>query len=115
MVKAYANIILDDALALHDLKVLDGPRGIFLAMPTRKLTDRCPRCQSKNHLRAKFCNECGATLAIAELRVKTDAVTGRLLLHADVVHPISRSLREHIEERVLTALKNQETATLKGV
>ena len=111
LVRAYAGIVLDGELALHDLKLLSGPRGTFLAMPTRKLTDRCLSCQTKNHLRAKYCNECAFPLSAPEGRIKIDAVTGRLLLHADVVHPISQGLRQHIEDRVLAAMKDFEAAS----
>jgi len=29
------------------LKIIEGLRGAFVAMPSRKLTDRCPKCGTK--------------------------------------------------------------------
>jgi len=34
--KAVASITLDEAFAIHDIKVIEGERGLFVAMPTRK-------------------------------------------------------------------------------
>ena len=35
-VKAYAGIVLDDAIAIHDIKIIEGEDGMFVAMPSRK-------------------------------------------------------------------------------
>jgi DNA-binding cell septation regulator SpoVG len=37
---AFACILIDDAFAVRDLKVVQGDKGLFVAMPSRKLTDR---------------------------------------------------------------------------
>ncbi len=37
--KAIASIIIDDCIAIHDIKVLNGDNGIFIAMPSRKTPD----------------------------------------------------------------------------
>lgn len=34
--KAHISITLDDCLALHDIKVIEGPERIFVAMPSKK-------------------------------------------------------------------------------
>ena len=57
--KAFVSITLNDSFVIRGLKVIKGNSGVFVAMPSRKLMDRCPRCHSKNHLRARFCNQCG--------------------------------------------------------
>ena len=36
---AIATITIDDCFAVHDLKVIDGARGIFVAMPSRKTAE----------------------------------------------------------------------------
>jgi stage V sporulation protein G len=69
-------------------------------MPSRKLTDRCPGCGCKNHLRARFCNQCGAKLD--EDRATRDA-DGRVKLHADIAHPINSACREVIQSAVIKA------------
>ena len=37
MVRGIASIILDDCFVVNDLRVVDGDRGYFVAMPSRKL------------------------------------------------------------------------------
>ncbi len=37
MVKAIASIIIDDCFVVHDLRIVEGHRGHFVAMPSRKL------------------------------------------------------------------------------
>lgn len=37
MVKGLASIVIDDCFVVHELRVVDGDRGFFVAMPSRKL------------------------------------------------------------------------------
>ncbi len=37
--KAVASIVIDDAFAIHDIKIIDGNDGVFIAMPSRKTPD----------------------------------------------------------------------------
>ena len=37
--KAYVTIVLDNAFLVRDLKVIQGPNGIFVAMPSKKRKD----------------------------------------------------------------------------
>ena len=39
LVKAYASICLDDCFLVHEIKVINGPRGLFISFPTLKLSD----------------------------------------------------------------------------
>ncbi len=39
MLKAVASITIDDELAIHDVKILQGANGLFVAMPSRKTPD----------------------------------------------------------------------------
>ena len=98
--RAFCSVTIDNAFVIRDLKVIEGAKGTFVAMPSRKLTDRCPRCGGKNHLRAKFCNDCGNRLN--ENRTTRDQ-EGRAKLHADIAHPINSSCREMMQSRVLKA------------
>src|SRR3954462_8014015 len=74
-------------------------------MPSRKLTDRCHGCGCKNHLRARFCNQCGGKLD--EDRATRDA-DGRVKLHADIAHPINSACREVIQTAVLKAFQMEK-------
>ncbi len=101
--QAFCSITIDDDFVVRDLKVIEGHKGAFVAMPSRKLTDRCPKCGGKNHLMAQYCNDCGTKLN--EKRASRGA--GRLKLHADTAHPINSSCRELIQEKVLDAFKEE--------
>lgn len=35
--KAIVSITLDDAIVIHDIKIIDGHQGLFIAMPSRKV------------------------------------------------------------------------------
>ena len=37
--KALASITIDDVFVIHDIKIIDGKRGLFLGMPARKCDD----------------------------------------------------------------------------
>ncbi|MDD6797613.1 MAG: septation regulator SpoVG [Bacteroides sp.] len=37
--KAVVSVTLDDEFVVHDIKVIDGEKGLFIAMPSRKATD----------------------------------------------------------------------------
>ena len=37
--KAIVSITLDDAFVVHDIKVIEGEKGLFIAMPSKRATD----------------------------------------------------------------------------
>lgn len=101
---AFCSITLDDCFVVRDLKIIQGAKGAFVAMPSRKLSDRCPKCHSKNQIRASFCNQCGVKLH-PERAYKDDA--GRSKLYADIAHPINSSCRDMIQKRVIAAFDEE--------
>jgi stage V sporulation protein G len=102
--QAFCSVTFDDAFVVRDLKIIDGTKGPFVAMPSRKLMDRCPGCGSKNHLRSRFCNACGGKLD--EDRAVRDS-DGRVKLHADIAHPINSACREVIQSAVIKAFQQE--------
>ncbi|MFG0318754.1 MAG: septation protein SpoVG family protein [Planctomycetota bacterium JB042] len=98
--QAFCTMTVEGEFVVRDIKIIDGARGPFIAMPSRKLTDRCGRCGIKNHLRAKYCNECGNRLA--SNRAKSDG-RGRARLHTDIAHPINANCRQFMEQTILEA------------
>ena len=108
--RAFCSVTIDDAFVIRDLKIIDGDDGPFVAMPSRKMCDHCPKCGEKNHLRARFCNECGARLNAN--RAPRDE-TGRVKLYADVAHPINVEAREQIQDAVLEAYREEQTLSLE--
>ncbi|MFO0954077.1 MAG: SpoVG family protein [Isosphaeraceae bacterium] len=110
--QAFCSITFDDMFVIRDLKIIEGAKGFFVAMPSRKLTDRCPNCGTKNHLRSRFCNQCGCRLD--ENRAIRDA-EGRAKLHADIAHPINSACREKIQAAVLASYADElERSKLPG-
>lgn len=37
--RAVASITIDDVFVVHDIKVIEGVKGLFIAMPSRKASD----------------------------------------------------------------------------
>mgnify|MGYP001062778892 CR=1 FL=1 len=110
--QAFCSITFDDMFVIRDLKIIEGAKGFFVAMPSRKLTDRCHNCGTKNHLRSRFCNQCGSRLD--ENRALRDA-DGRAKLHADIAHPINSMCREKIQAAVLASYAEElERAKMPG-
>ncbi|MEC7583648.1 MAG: SpoVG family protein [Planctomycetota bacterium] len=102
--KAYCSVTIDDALVIRDLKIIEGTKGPFVAMPSRKLADHCPHCHHKNHLRASFCNQCGKRLE-ADRAPRDDR--GRARLHADLAHPINSPTRLVLHRAVVSAYQEE--------
>ena len=110
--QAFCSITFDHCFVIRDLKIIEGAKGSFVAMPSRKLTDRCPKCNTKNQLRALFCNQCGVHLT--DDRAGKDA-DGRAKLYADIAHPINSRCRELIQKKVMEAFRDEQVkARLPG-
>lgn len=101
---AFATIALDGSFVVRDLKVIRGHTDLFVAMPSRKLMDRCHQCGTKNHLRSRFCNHCGCRHD--ENRALRN-VEGRAKLDVDIAHPINLECREMITTAVLDAYTDE--------
>ncbi|MEM9367603.1 MAG: SpoVG family protein [Planctomycetota bacterium] len=94
--QAFCSITIDECFVIRDLKIIDGSNGPFVAMPSRKLTGHCHQCGQKNHLRAHFCNGCGA-----KLNHRSHANEPPQKLYADIAHPINSECRERIQQIVI--------------
>jgi stage V sporulation protein G len=111
--KAFCALTFDNTFVIRDVKLIEGNDGLFLAMPSRKLADHCPRCGEKNHLRARYCNNCGGHLDENRFqRYQNGNGNGhgghaRLKLHADIAHPINAETRNTIEHDVVTAYHDE--------
>ena len=102
--RGFCSVTFDNCFVVRDLKIIEGDSGPFVAMPSRKLTDNCRKCRSKNHLRANFCNQCGEKLI--HNRLEHDS-GGRAKLYADVAHPVNAACREMIQRRVAEELQKE--------
>ena len=36
--KGIASVLLEDCFAIHDIRIIEGDNGLFIAMPSRKMT-----------------------------------------------------------------------------
>ena len=36
--KGIASVLLDDSFAVHDIRIIEGDNGLFIAMPSRKIS-----------------------------------------------------------------------------
>jgi len=112
--KAFCSLTFDETFVVRDVKLIDGNDGLFLAMPSRKISDHCPSCNEKNHLRARYCNHCGKRLSDDRyLQLRNGNANGhrnnvnRTKLHADIAHPINADCRQKIQDRVFKAYNRE--------
>jgi stage V sporulation protein G len=101
--RAFCSITLDGEFVVRDLKIIQGQRGNFVAMPSRKIMEKCPRCHSKNEQKARFCSTCGA----AQSAAVPNEQSARPRLFADIAHPINSACRERLERAVLVAFDEE--------
>ena len=99
--KAYATITFDNCFVVRNVKVIDGNKGLFVAMPSRKLKDPCPKCHFRNTIRSKFCNQCGASLPLTEQRPVAGPDEAKQSEHKDIAHPITTECRDYIQKKVI--------------
>jgi stage V sporulation protein G len=102
--KAFCSMTFDNEFVVRDIKIIEGASGYFVAMPSRKLSDHCERCGSKNHLRASFCNSCGQRLAPGRT---AKYAKGKDKLHTDIAHPINVRCRERIQKKIVGAFEKE--------
>ena len=112
--KAYATVTFDNAFVVRNVKVIEGTSGLFIAMPSRKIKQPCPKCGFKNEMRSKYCNQCAASLPVVSRPMTPDTATGAQLEHKDIAHPITQSFREYLQKRVLEAYEQEKTKGSSG-
>lgn len=103
-VLAYATVELHGLWVVRDVRVVSGPRGLIVQMPSRKVTDRCanPECNAPNPLRSRYCGACGSRLPEGR-RPPADASRPHVRdpFHEDVFHPRGVYARGLMTEAVL--------------
>lgn len=102
--KAYATVTFDNSFVVRNIKVIQGTNGIFIAMPSRKVKQPCPKCGYKNEMRAKYCNQCGISLPVA---VRPLGEVSAQAEHKDIAHPINQQFREYLQKKVLEAYEEE--------
>jgi stage V sporulation protein G len=103
--KAYATVTFDGAFVVRNIKIIQGTNGVFIAMPSRKVKQPCPKCNFKNELRSKYCNQCGAQLPVQSRPFTPDP--NAQTEHKDIAHPITQVFRELLQKKVLEAYEEE--------
>jgi len=96
--RAFCSVTFDHCFVVRDLKIIEGTSGLFVAMPSRKMMARCRRCGCKNHLRSRFCNNCGVQLSSSG-QLYDEGNPNKL--YADIAHPINQQCRDAIQQAVM--------------
>ncbi|MDD4956970.1 MAG: septation protein SpoVG family protein [Candidatus Omnitrophica bacterium] len=104
--KAFATMTFDDWFVVRNIKVIQGNSGLFVAMPSRKAMDSCPKCRTKNVVGSKYCNQCGSDLPPQ----RTDEQQDTQGNHMDIAHPITQECRVYIQEKILEAYNREKGA-----
>ncbi len=106
--RAYATVTFDNAFVVRNIKVIEGTSGLFIAMPSRKVKQPCPKCSFKNEPRSKYCNQCGVQLPVVPRPMVIESSVNAQLEHKDIAHPITQSFREYLQKRVLDAFEQEK-------
>ncbi len=99
-VKAFCTVTLDNCFVVKDIKVIEGDDAEFIAMPSRKLSEKCSRCGRKNPIGSSFCSSCG--VKVSESRKAS--LEGSL--YSDIAHPINAECRAAMQNKILNAYKD---------
>ncbi|MDD2703355.1 MAG: septation protein SpoVG family protein [Candidatus Omnitrophica bacterium] len=112
--KAYATVTFDNSFVVRNIKVIQGTSGLFIAMPSRRIKQSCPKCGFKNEMRAKYCNQCGGQLSQSpRVPVQQEDSMSAQSEHKDIAHPITQTFRDYLQKKVLGAYE-QETEKNPG-
>lgn len=101
--RAFATITFDNCFVVRDLKVIEGNKGLFVAMPSRRVKEPCSQCGQRNVVRSKYCSNCGKNLDV-------NINISRENEHKDIAHPITLECRETIQKAVLEAYESSAGA-----
>ena len=101
--KAYVTVTFDSCFVVRDVKVIEGSKGLFVAMPSAKMKITCPGCGHRNVVRSKYCNQCSANIENQQAKPTSTSEEARQTEHKDIAHPITPECREYIQKKVLEA------------
>jgi stage V sporulation protein G len=104
--KAYTTVTFDNAFVVRNIKVIQGSNGLFIAMPSRKLKTSCPKCNFKNEVGSKYCNQCGGSLPS---QVEENSIRDAKAEHRDIAHPVTQQFREYLQGEILKAFQAESS------
>ena len=96
---------------MRDIRIIEGKRGLFVALPSKKMQRNCLQCGFKNAVTNKFCGSCGTKLDPLEKPEEMQDAPSQQ--HRDLAHPIKTEFRDYIQEKVIEEYKNKEASESK--
>lgn len=106
--RAFATLTFDECFVVRDIKIIEGTKGLFVAMPSRRMKEPCPECGHRNVVRSHYCNQCGTSQPAGAYEGDGAAEPSvRQTEHKDVAHPITAECREYIQRTVLAAYQRE--------
>ncbi|MFH1441953.1 MAG: septation protein SpoVG family protein [Candidatus Omnitrophota bacterium] len=100
--KAYVAVTFDNVFVVRNIKIIEGSKGLFIAMPSRKIKQACIKCGFKNESRSKFCNQCGIQLPQSYQPMSSEInFAPPPIDQKDVAHPITQTFRDYLQKRIL--------------
>lgn len=111
--KAYVSVTFDNVFVVRDIKIIEGLKGLFIAMPSRKIKQACIKCGFKNESRSKFCNQCGIQLPQSYQPVSLEANFNPPADQKDVAHPITQTFRDYLQKRILDSYEQEKLLTYR--
>ena len=119
--RAFATVTFDDCFVVRDIKIIEGSKGFFVAMPSRRVKEPCPKCHHRNIVRSRYCNQCGSHLESNDKfknernnHTEGDEMRSRQSEHRDIAHPITAEFRETIQNVVLDAYEKEKKSGNKN-
>jgi stage V sporulation protein G len=100
---AFCTVTFDRAFVVRDIRVINGPNGPFVAMPSRRVSVSCSRCQAKNYLGSKYCAECGTKMPAPVPARNPERHRG----YVDIAHPINAKSRDQIQSAILQSYEEE--------
>ena len=109
--RAFATITFDNCFVVRDVKIIEGSKGLFVAMPSRRLREPCVKCGHRGDMGSHFCSQCGSAMSIHRDERAEHDEGSRRGDHKDIAHPITPEFREYIQKKVLEAYQNEKDST----
>lgn len=101
---AYCTITLNGQFIVYDFKILRDDLGnLYVGMPSRRLYDKCERCNFKNVRFMRFCNGCGCQLPPYP-EIAEDG--RRPKVFEDSAHPIDSEFRAYLSNTILDSYES---------
>lgn len=102
--RSFCSITFNNEFVVKNFKIIEGHHGLFVAMPSRKLTKPCYKCDNRVFRRANYCDRCGKEFDDRSGNRHSDSEE----THSDIAFPIEDDFREQLEDRLIEAYRKRK-------